>query len=58
MPSVGVGEVTCPHKERLQSLLGTGDDGGVIAEQQTSQYSNKDDGEKISAVAIHSLFHD
>ena len=48
---VGVGEVG-PHEEGLEALFGTGDDGGVVAEQQAVEDGNEHDREEIGAAAF------
>ena len=57
MPKVGIGKVGGTHEECLQTLFGTRNHGGVIAEKQTAEYGDHHNSDKIGFRARLILLH-
>ena len=57
MPAIGVSEILGFHEERLEAFLGSGNDSGVVTEQQTTQHSHQDDGEQVRFATFLILIH-
>ena len=57
MNGISVFEITGTHEECLKAFFGTGDDGCVISEKQSTQYGYEHDGEKVGFAALLIVCH-
>ena len=57
MHKVGVLEILSAEEEGLQAFLGTGDDGSVVAEQQSAQYGHQHNAVKVATIDRIYILH-